>query len=207
MPAHLQRAHRHAVRPMQPVARPGKVGFVPIYVALLRGINVGGSRPLKMASLKTAFEQAGCTNVATYIQSGNVVFAHVEKSESKLRDILEAAIAKAAGFDVDVVLRTRSELAKVIANNPFARAKPEQMHVFFLPSKPARDALAALGAIDMKAFAPEAFTLKGREVYLFLPTGIGNSKLAVMLMRKLKDATARNWRTTEKLVAMTSPAP
>jgi uncharacterized protein (DUF1697 family) len=189
---------------MQAVARPGKVGFVPIYVALLRGINVGGSRPLKMTVLAETFWQAGCTNVATYIQSGNVVFAHVEKSEAKLRELLESAIAKAAGFDVDVVLRTRSELAKVIANNPFVRAKPEQMHVFFLPKKPARDVLAT---VDAKPFAPEAFQVKGREVYLFLPNGIGNSKLAVMLMRKLKDATARNWRTTEKLVAMTSPAP
>jgi len=189
---------------MQAVARPGKVGFVPIYVALLRGINVGGSRSLKMAILKTAFEKAGCTNVATYIQSGNVVFAHVEKSEAKLREILEAAIAKAAGFDVDVVLRTRSELAKVIENNPFARSDAERVYVFFLPSKPARDALAT---IDVKAFAPEAFRLVGREVYLSLPAGMGNSKLAAALMRKLKDATARNWRTTEKLVAMCSPAP
>jgi uncharacterized protein (DUF1697 family) len=189
---------------MQAVARPGKVGFVPIYVALLRGINVGGSRSLKMTDLKAAFEQAGCTNVATYIQSGNVVFAHAVKSEATLRDLLEAALAKKAGFEVDVVLRTRSELAKVIAHNPFGRAKPEQLHVFFLPQKPAS---SVLSAIDAKPFAPEAFALEGREVYLFLPNGLGRSKLAVTLMRKLKDATARNWRTTEKLVAMSSPAP
>jgi uncharacterized protein (DUF1697 family) len=187
---------------MQAVARPGKVGGVPIYVALLRGINVGGHRPVKMTDLRTTLEKAGCTNVATYIQSGNVVFAHEEKSEATLLEVIEAAIAKQAGFDVDVVLRTRSELAKVVTNNPFKKATPEQLHVFFMAKKPARDALATF---DAKAFEPEKFAIVGRDLYVLLPNGLGKSKLVVTLARKspVKEATARNWRTIQTLISMT----
>ena len=179
---------------------------MPVYVALLRGVNVGGARSLKMSDLRNTFERAGCTNVATYIQSGNVVFAHEEKSAAKLVELLEAAIAKAAGFDVDIVLRTKSELAKVVAQNPFPRAKPEQLHVFFMAMKPAAD---ALDDVDAKKFAPEKFAVVGRELYLMLPNGIGRSTLVGTLVRKspIKEATARNWRTVQTLIAMTSPAP
>jgi uncharacterized protein (DUF1697 family) len=187
---------------MQAVARPGKVGGMPLYVALLRGINVGGARPLKMSDLKAALEQAGCTNVATYIQSGNVVLAHEETSESKVVEILEAAIAKKAGFDVDVILRTRSQLANVVAKNPFKKAKPEQLYVFFMAKKPPRDALST---VDAKAFEPEKLAIVGRELYVFVPDGLGRSKLVGTLVRKspVKEATARNWRTTQTLLVMT----
>lgn len=190
---------------MQALARPGKVRSVPIYVALLRGINVGGHRPVKMSELRTTLEKVGCTNVATYINSGNVVFAHDEKSEAKLLAIVEAAIAKQTGFEVDVVLRTRSELAKVVTNNPFKKAKPEQLYVFFMAKKPARDALATF---DAKPFEPETFAIVGRELYVLLPNGLGRSKLVGTLVRKspVKEATARNWRTIQTLIAMSSPA-
>ena len=178
---------------------------MPIYVALLRGINVGGVRSLKMSDLRNTFEKAGCTNVATYIQSGNVVFAHVEKSAAKLGEILEAALAKAAGFDVDIVIRTKSEMAKVVAQNPFPRAKPESLYVYFMPKKPAADALAH---VDPKKFEPEKFAVVGRELYLVLPNGGGRSTLVGTLVRKspIKEATARNWRTVNTLIAMTEPA-
>jgi uncharacterized protein (DUF1697 family) len=187
---------------MQPVARPGKVGGMPIYVALLRGINVGGHRPVKMSDLRTTLEKAGCTNVATYIQSGNVVFAHEEKSEGTLLPIIEAAIAKQAGFEVDVILRTRSELAKVVTNNPFKKAQPEQLYVFFMAKKPARDALATF---DAKPFEPERFAIVGRELYVLVPNGLGRSQLVGKLVRKspVKEATARNWRTIQTLISMT----
>jgi uncharacterized protein (DUF1697 family) len=179
---------------------------VPIYVALLRGVNVGGARSLKMSDLRNTFECAGCTNVATYIQSGNVVFAHVEKSQAKLVELLQAAIAKAAGFAVDVVIRTKTELAQVVAQNPFPRAKPEQLHVFFMAKKPAAN---ALDDFDAKKFEPEKFAFVGRELYVMLPNGMGRSTLVGALVRKapVKDATARNWRTVQTLIAMTTPAP
>ncbi|HUS30124.1 MAG TPA: DUF1697 domain-containing protein [Kofleriaceae bacterium] len=181
---------------------PGKVGSVPIYVALLRGINVGGSRPVKMQALRATFARVGCTNVATYIQSGNVVFAHAEKSEAKLVALVEAAIAKDAKFDVKVVVRTKAELAKIVAKNPFKKATDQQLHVFFMAKKPARDALAK---VDAKAFEPEKFAIVDRELYVYLPNGLGRSKLAGTLMRKppIDEATARNWRTVQTLVAMT----
>ena len=176
---------------------------MPIYIALLRGVNVGGARPLKMADLRNTLERAGCTSVATYIQSGNVVLSHAEKSEAKLVGILEAAVAKAAGFDVDIVLRTKTELAKVVTNSPFPRAKPEQLYVFFLAERPDKTALAT---IDAKAFEPESFAIVGRDVYVHLPNGMGRSKLAGTVARKLPTATARNWRTIQTLIAMSSPA-
>jgi uncharacterized protein (DUF1697 family) len=177
---------------------------VPIYVALLRGVNVGGARSLKMSDLRNTFERAGCTNVATYIQSGNVVFAHTEKSQAKVVELLEAAIAKAAGFDVDVIVRTKAELAKVVTQNPFPRAKPEQLYVFFMEKKPAADALAH---VDAKKFEPEKFQVVGRELYFMLPDGLGRSQLVGTLARKspVKEATGRNWRTVQTLIGMTEP--
>jgi uncharacterized protein (DUF1697 family) len=175
---------------------------VPVYIALLRGINVGGARPIKMADLKKTFEKAGATDVATYIQSGNVVFTHAQRSEPKLAAELQIAVEKASGHQgVVVVLRSSAQMAAVVEDNPFPRAKPEQLHVFFMAKKPAADALAQ---IDVKAFEPERCALVGRELYLMLPNGMGQSKLVPVLARKspAKSATARNWRTIQTLIAM-----
>lgn len=174
---------------------------MPVYIALLRGINVGGNRSLKMADLVRTFEKAGASDVKTYIQSGNVVFAHASRAEAKLAGELEAAIAKASGHDVPVILRSTAQLAAVVEANPFPRAKPEELHVFFMAKQPAA---GALESFDAKPFAPDRFELVGRELYLMLPNGLGRSKLAATIARKspAKEATARNWRTIEKLVAM-----
>lgn len=171
---------------------------MPTFIALLRGINVGGHRTIPMAALQNIVTVAGGRDVVTYIQSGNVVFAHPSRSTPKLTTQLEAAIAKATGHDVAVILRTAAELAAVIAQHPFAGASPEHLHVSFLASAPPRDALAN---VDAKAFAPERFALRDRELYLMAPNGLGRSKLAVTLARHkaLAAATTRNWRTVCKL--------
>jgi uncharacterized protein (DUF1697 family) len=174
---------------------------VPAYVALLRGINVGGRHSLKMATLRDVIEAAGGTKVETYIQSGNVVFGHAARAAGPLQTKLTAAIAKAAGFPVPVVLRTGPELAAVVAENPFATAPGEQLHVMFCGAQPAP---AAFDKLDASAFAPECWAIGTREVYLRLPNGMGNSKLAVSVSRlaPLKEATARNWRTVQTLAGM-----
>ncbi|HSD86941.1 MAG TPA: DUF1697 domain-containing protein [Kofleriaceae bacterium] len=174
---------------------------MPVYVALVRGINVGGARPIKMTDLRAMFEAAGARDVETYIQSGNVVFGHATRSEPTLTKAIEHAIAKAAGFAVSLVLRSAAEMAAVVKNNPFAKAGA--VHVYFLPAKVPATTLAD---IDPKRFLPEAWKLVGRELYVMLPEGAGSSKLLGTLLRKppLALATGRNWRTVETLTAMTT---
>jgi uncharacterized protein (DUF1697 family) len=174
---------------------------VPAYVALLRGINVGGRHALKMATLRALIEAAGGTTVETYIQSGNVVFGHAARAAGPLQAKLAAAITKAAGFPVPVVLRTAAELAAVIATNPFAKAPGEHLYMMFCAARPGP---TAFDKLDAKAFAPECWAIGAREVYLHLPNGLGNSKLAVSLSRlaAMKEATARNWRTVQTLAGM-----
>jgi uncharacterized protein (DUF1697 family) len=167
------------------------------HVALLRAINVGRGRKLLMADVRAQFEAAGARDVTTYIQSGNIVFAHARPS-AKLVAELEQRLAKVAGFEVPVVLRSGAEWSALIRDNPYAKADPDHLHVVVMQAKPPADALAKL---DLAAFAPERCTLVGRDLYLHLPFGMGKSKLAVALGRAkpLAAATARNWRTVLKL--------
>ena len=141
-----------------------------------------------MADLKTMFEDAGASDVATYIQSGNVVFKHASRSAAKLAAQLEKAMA------LTIIVRTADEMQAVIDNNPFP---PESTHVFFLRSAGKVD-------LDPKPFLPEKWQVVGRELYVFLPNGLGRSQLVGKLMRKppVTDATARNWRTCLKLTEM-----
>lgn len=177
---------------------------MPTYVALLRGINVGGSKVVKMADLRAILAAGGCADVETYIQSGNAVFAHASRSPARLAAELEQRIAKATGFAVPVVLRTSDELAAVIAANPFA-TDADHVHVLFVAAPLAAD---ALGAIDARKFAPERLAAVEREIYLCLPGGLGNSKLAgtVMRAKAMAAATARNWRTVLTLDEMARAA-
>ncbi len=169
------------------------------YIALLRAINVGGNNSLPMATVRDVFAAQGATSVSTYIQSGNVVFAHT-LAEAKLTTQLAAALEAKAKFAVPVVLRTAAEWATAIDNNPYDE---DRLYCTFLPAVPAKTALAK---IDPAAFPDEKFTLIGRELYLSLP-GIGNSKLAAALARALPGGTTRNWRTMQKLASMVAELP
>jgi uncharacterized protein (DUF1697 family) len=175
---------------------------MPTYIALLRGINVGGHHVLRMADLRDTIANAGGDDVATYIQSGNVVFGHASRTAAALAAELERRIARTAGFPVPVILRSAGELAKAIAANPFAAEPPDHLHVSFLARRPGATALAA---VLPSTFVPERFALQGREIYLHLPGGMGRSKLAVALGRVkaiAAIATARNWRTVLELDRM-----
>jgi uncharacterized protein (DUF1697 family) len=171
-------------------------------VALLRGINVGGKHSVPMKELAALFAKCGCSDVATYIQSGNVVFCSTENS--KLDEALLASrIEKKFGFPVPVVLRTADELEAVIHRNPFPKADPdkERMHVSFLASEPTA---AQISSLDPNRSPGDTFKVLGREIYLLLPNGAGNSKLTnAYFDSKLKTtSTARNWRTVLKLAEM-----
>jgi len=172
---------------------------MPTYAALLRGINVGGHNKVPMGELRALVESIGHTDVTTYIQSGNVVFT---SKKSVTPAALEGAIKKAFGFDITVVLRTKAELQRVVKDNPFARVNPKTVHVGFMASKPSA---AALRDLDTDQFAPDEFAIKGANLYLHLPNGMGRTKLPPYLDRKLKiPTTVRNWNTVLKLVELTA---
>lgn len=164
-------------------------------VALLRGVNVGG-RKLAMSDLRALCEEAGCEDVKTYIQSGNVVFTHKGGSSETLRTDLERRIKAVAGYESPVMLRTAKELDAVVRGNPYKRASGTTLHVAFLGTKPAAK---ALDGIDRTKFEPEELTIKGREVYLHLPNGMGRSELVKVLPRLKVPMTVRNWNTVLKL--------
>ena len=171
-------------------------------VALLRGINVGGSRKVAMVDLRAAFEAAGCTDVETYIQSGNVVFAHAKKGAA-LEKVLEDQLRVSTGLEIAVVTRTAQEMQAIVEHNPYPGTEGTKLVVWFL-----RDAIAAsvLDRVDRAAIGTEDFTLRGRELYLFLPNGQGRGLLPIALGKaKLPSAnTARNWNTLMKLTDMAS---
>jgi uncharacterized protein (DUF1697 family) len=171
-------------------------------VALLRGINVGGKHTLPMKDLTALFMKCGCSDVATYIQSGNVVFSAA--GSLKLDGAtLAARIEKTFGFAVPVILRTADELDAIIRRNPFPKADPdkERLHVSFLASEPTAEQIAAL---DPNRSKGDSFCVLRREIYLLFPNGAGGSKLTnAYFDSKLKTtSTARNWRTVLKLLEM-----
>ena len=175
-----------------------------VYLALIRGINVGGSNLLPMKELKQLFEQHGCADVQTYIQSGNVVFRSTDANAARLAARVTAAVAKARGFEPRLMVLTRTELERAAAGNPFPEAAdhPQHVHLFFL-AEPAKSAdLKSMNALKTPT---ERFVLKGRVLYLHTPGGFGSSKLAARVERLLGvDATARNWRTVTTLLSLAS---
>lgn len=173
------------------------------HVALLRGINLGGKNKLPMKALVALFEEAGCADVVTYIQSGNVVFAASAAAAKKVPEAVEAAIAERFALKVPVVTRTSKEMAEAAAKNPFlAEGVPaDQLHLAFLAHEPSAQAVAGL---DPERSKGDRFAVAGREVYLHLPNGVARTKLSnAWLDSKLGTvSTVRNWRTVEKLLAM-----
>jgi uncharacterized protein (DUF1697 family) len=170
---------------------------MPRYVALLRGVNVGGKAKVSMAELRALFESLGHREVVTYIQSGNIVFTTGRAVTAKR---LEAAIAGELGIDTTVVVRTRSELERVVKNNPFPKVDTTKLHVGFMAKKPAA---AVVAKIDADRFAPDEFAVRGCDLYLHLPNGMGRSKLPPYLDRQLKiPTTVRNWNTVTKLLEL-----
>ena len=174
------------------------------YVALLRGINLGSQKRVAMADLRGLFEDLGAKDVATYVQSGNVVFKSADGAEQLTRAI-ERRFRRDLGLSVTVVVLSRAQLTKVLGGNPFARAKTEQakLHVTFLAEKPPR---AKVGKLDPEAGQPDEFRLVGRQIYLHCPNGYGRSKLTNAYFEKQLGvaATTRNWRTVTKLGELTS---
>src|SRR5689334_1227046 len=168
---------------------------------MLRGINVSGRNKIKMSDLQALVAGLGDSDVTSYIQSGNVVFKSAEKRAASVGAAIEQRIARELGFEVPVVLRTKAELTKVIAGNPFAKGDLAKVHVTFLAEKPATTLVRALAD---HASPPDEFRIVGREVYLLCPRGYGITKLNnTFWERKLNLAsTTRNWNTIKKLLEL-----
>lgn len=173
------------------------------YVALLRGINVGGHKRIAMQDLRQLVAGLGHSEVATYIQSGNVIFRSSASSTTDLAGELEARIGRDLGQEVTVVVRSHEDLVRVVGGNPFTAlgADPASLHVTFLAREPDPGLLAEL---DMGEVAPDEFEVRGREIYLRCPLGYGQTKLNPALWeRRLKvRTTTRNWNTVRKLLEM-----
>ena len=172
------------------------------HVALLRGINVGGKNMLPMKDLVSIFAAAGCTDVRTYIQSGNVIFK-APAGAPGIADGIAAKIEKQFGFRIPIILRTSQQLLQTIRNNPFLASVSDHrwLHVYFLAHPPnAR----AIGGLDTARSAPDVFHVLGQEIYLHLPNGMGRSKLtnAYFDSKLSTTCTARNWATVLKLSEM-----
>jgi uncharacterized protein (DUF1697 family) len=168
---------------------------MPAYVALLRAVNVGGTGKLPMSDLRGLCEREGFLGVRTYITSGNVVFAS-PKSEALVKAVLESALEAYASKRVGVLVRTASEMAEVVAGNPFPDAPPSRTVALFLDEPPPRDALErATGLAD------EEIRLGKREIYVYYPNGQGRSKLKIPAAVA---GTARNINTVTKLAEMAS---
>lgn len=173
------------------------------FVALLRGINVGGKSLISMAELRALFSSLGFEDVATYIQSGNVVFRSPSAGESAVVAKLEREIAGAFAVSPSVLLRTPAQLEAIAASNPYLSRKADlsKLHVVFLDRAPAARTAAKL---DPERSPPDEFTLEGREIFLHLPHGAGRSKLNLDYFERVLGvrATQRNWNTLLKLIEL-----
>jgi uncharacterized protein (DUF1697 family) len=184
---------------------------MPNHVALLRGINVGGRNKVAMADLHKVVESLGHGDVATYIQSGNVVFTSNHTDTAAIAGELGRALEETLGVRSSVVVLSRAELAKVIADNPFPdEANPKHLHAIFRGAKVGAQEAAAVATAERRARdkgGRDQVKVVGRTVYLRTPDGLGRSELAAQLARSNPDAqdrggTARNWATVTKLLAM-----
>ena len=172
------------------------------WIALLRGVNVLGSRKLSMKDLTATFERAGFASVRTYIQSGNVVFQSAKGPARALSTQIAQLMQKKFGFQPQVMVLSERELAAAVSGNPFPEAVTDHksLHLFFLSERPSNPDLGSLARLKS---GNEGFALKGHVFYLHTPQGFAISKVRAKIERCLGvHATGRNWRTANQLLEM-----
>jgi uncharacterized protein (DUF1697 family) len=175
-----------------------------IYVAMLRGINIGPHKRIKMDELRKSFEALGFEQVKTYIQSGNVVFKGGKGSSAALGKKIEARIVSDFGFSASVIVRTSVELGEIVGSNPFLKQRGvdlDKLHVTFLSGIPAAAALKKLAEFTV---APDQSRCVGSEIFLYLPNGFSASSLFRVPWEKALAVvtTTRNWRTVNAIHQM-----
>jgi uncharacterized protein (DUF1697 family) len=169
------------------------------YVALLRGVNVGRANRVPMAAFRDLLEQAGCTGARTLLNSGNAVFASRDRSSAGLADRIREALAQRLAVDVPVIVKSRKELAAVVAGNGIARVATDPSRLLVAFTQDAK-ALADLEALSLLSRAPERFLVGDHAAYLWCPDGLLASKAAAALLGRPGCATTtRNWATVLKI--------
>jgi uncharacterized protein (DUF1697 family) len=174
---------------------------VGVAVVLLRAANLGARNKVPMAELRRLVEEVGCTEVRTYVQSGNVV-VRTSLSAEALRDGVRRAIRAEFGHDLAVVVRTAAQLRKVVDRNPFDARDPSKLLVAFLSGRPPAARVRDLLARD---FGRDEARVAGTEVYGHYPGGYGRTKLSNAAIERILgvQATSRNWRTVTALLELT----
>ena len=173
------------------------------YVALLRGVNVGG-KTMKMEALRSIFLELGFSNVRTYVQSGNVVFAAAKVSANQLSREIEERILREFSLPVSVIAKSSKEMEAIVKRNPLLKQKgvdESKLHVTFLAGTPKKAAAADLQSLAANG---ERFQILDQQIYLYCPNGYGRTKLSNNAIEKRLSviATTRNWRTVNALLAM-----
>jgi uncharacterized protein (DUF1697 family) len=175
-----------------------------VHIALLRGINVGGHRPVAMSDLRALLAGLGFADVRSVLQSGNLVFRSAARTGADLEHVLEAEADRRLGLRADFLIRSAKEWRQVVANNPFrkeAEHDPSHLVAMFLKSAAS---VKDVSAIQAAIAGPEVLRAGARHVYIVYPEGIGRSRLSnIFLEAKLGvRGTARNWNTVLKLAAL-----
>lgn len=174
-----------------------------MYIALLRGINVGGNKKILMADLRNLLTEIGLQRVKTYIQSGNVIFQSKESSIKKLELLIHQSIKNLFGFDVPVLIKTPEDLQTIFNNCPFSQEQKTQSYFTFLYTVPSKKLAKEVSQIS---YVNETFTITNTCVYFYCSTGYGKSKCSNNFFeRKLNvTATARNYKTMVKLLSLST---
>jgi uncharacterized protein (DUF1697 family) len=179
-----------------------------VHVALLRGVNVGGKNSVPMKRLVALCFDAGCRDVQTYIQSGNIVFRATDAIAHRIPSLIGKELLSRLGLRIPVVMRTSAELGAVARSNPFLEAgvDAERVHVAFLADRPST---AQMASLDPDRSPPDAFAVRGREIYLHCPNGLARTKLTngYFDSRLGTTSTVRNWHTVLKLLELTRAKP
>ncbi len=175
-----------------------------IYIALLRGINVGGNKRVKMDKLRSSFENMGLEAVKTYIQSGNVVFKTKKTSPAGLAAKIEKRIVADFGFSVSVIVRGSDDIEAVIENNPLLGGRgidSTKLHVMFLSAPPSAEAVQQLTTLTLE---PDRCHCGETEIYFYFPNGVSQSVLFKSPVDRILavTTTTRNWKTVNNLRQM-----
>ena len=177
------------------------------YIALLRGINVGGHNKIKMADLHILFENEGFKNTTTYIQSGNVNFQSKLTSISKIEEIIKRAVSDTFNYNINVLVKTKNELISVFENNPFIKNNKvdlSKLHVTFLKKQPNIEQINNLESVSLTNY--DEFKIINKIMYVHCPISYAKTKLNNNVVEKklATSCTSRNWRTITKLIELTN---
>lgn len=174
------------------------------FISMLRGINVGGQKKIRMAELANLYESLGLVSVKTYVQSGNVVFKSTKSNVSALANLIEGQIKRLLGYSVSVFIRETNDFQRIIAGNLFLNKRkedPAKLHVTFLYRPPSEAKLGSLGIPNNKG---DEFFVGSQEIYIFCPNGYARTKFSNTFFEKKLEvpATTRNWNTVTTLYKM-----